>query len=114
MNNTVCWSCGVENVAGGRGCTTPCHYALLQIQLFSKSGTLKEKTDCAPNNGYFLIPVYDKVLLLFSMNLFALHVLNGWYVITVCVRVCLCVCVCDDCVYAHVCMYVCVYRVSTH
>ena len=22
---------------------------------------MKYKTDCAPNNGYFLIPLYDKV-----------------------------------------------------
>ena len=25
------------------------------------SGVLKYKTDCAPNNGYYLIPLYDKV-----------------------------------------------------
>ena len=65
----------------------------LQIQLFSKSGTLKEKTDCAPNNGYFLIPVYDKVFSPFSVNLFALPGLNGLCGWCVCVCVCVSVCV---------------------
>ena len=33
----------------------------MQVKLFTKSGVQKYKTDCAPNNGYFLIPLYDKV-----------------------------------------------------
>lgn len=33
----------------------------LQIKLYTKHGTLKYQTDCAPNNGYFMIPLYDKV-----------------------------------------------------
>ena len=36
---------------------SPC----LQVKLLSKSsGLLKFKTDCAPNSGYYLIPLYDK------------------------------------------------------
>ena len=31
------------------------------MKLYTKQGVLKYKTDCAPNNGYFLIPLYDKV-----------------------------------------------------
>ena len=31
------------------------------MKLYGKSGALKYNTDCAPNNGYFLIPLYDKV-----------------------------------------------------
>ena len=33
--------------------------------MYGKGGVLKYNTDCAPNNGYFLIPLYDKV----SLNL---------------------------------------------
>lgn len=34
-----------------------------QVKLVTVSGVLKYKTDCAPNNGYFLLPLYDKVAL---------------------------------------------------
>lgn len=27
---------------------------------YTKHGSLKYQTDCAPHNGYYLIPVYDK------------------------------------------------------
>lgn len=32
-----------------------------QIKLYTKQGSLKYQTDCAPINGYFMIPLYDKV-----------------------------------------------------
>ncbi|XP_069503150.1 BOS complex subunit NOMO1-like [Ambystoma mexicanum] len=35
-------------------------YSLIEIKLYTKQGTLKYQTDCAPNNGYFMIPLYDK------------------------------------------------------
>ena len=35
------------------------------MKLYTKQGVLKHKTDCAPNNGYFLIPLYDKVFVLY-------------------------------------------------
>ena len=31
------------------------------MNLYTKSGTVKYRSECAPNNGYFLIPLYDKV-----------------------------------------------------
>ncbi|XP_054956156.1 BOS complex subunit NOMO3-like [Pan paniscus] len=34
--------------------------SLIEIKLYTKHGTLKYQTDCAPNNGYFMIPLYDK------------------------------------------------------
>jgi len=34
---------------------------VLQVKLLTSSGLLKYKTECAPSNGYFLIPLYDKV-----------------------------------------------------
>lgn len=27
---------------------------------YTKQGTLKESSDCAPTNGYYFIPIYDK------------------------------------------------------
>ena len=47
-----------------------------QVQLLSRSGAVKYKTECAPNNGYFLIPLYDKVCAhLLSLWLWILMVL---------------------------------------
>ena len=31
------------------------------MKLLTKQGIIKSQTECAPNNGYFLIPLYDKV-----------------------------------------------------
>ncbi|XP_019744926.1 nodal modulator 1 [Hippocampus comes] len=36
------------------------NYSLIEIKLYTKQGSLKYHTDCAPNNGYFTIPLYDK------------------------------------------------------
>ena len=33
---------------------------MLQVKLYTRQGALKYQTDCAPNNGYFMIPIYDK------------------------------------------------------
>jgi len=35
-------------------------FSRVNVQLFSKQGSLKYETDCAPNNGYFYVPVYEK------------------------------------------------------
>ena len=35
-------------------------FSKIEIKLYTKQGALKDSTDCAPNNGYYLIPVYDK------------------------------------------------------
>ncbi|XP_034946758.1 nodal modulator 1 [Chelonus insularis] len=35
-------------------------YSKVQIKLFTKSGSLKDQTECAPNNGYYFLPLYDK------------------------------------------------------
>ena len=31
------------------------------MKLLTKQGIIKSQAECAPNNGYFLIPLYDKV-----------------------------------------------------
>ncbi|KAK7072547.1 hypothetical protein SK128_022649 [Halocaridina rubra] len=36
------------------------NYAQVAIKLFTKQGNLKYETECAPNNGYYFIPLYDK------------------------------------------------------
>uniref|UniRef100_A0A667XUU7 NODAL modulator 1 n=1 Tax=Myripristis murdjan TaxID=586833 RepID=A0A667XUU7_9TELE len=36
------------------------NYSLIEIKLYTKQGSLKYQTDCAPINGYFMIPLYDK------------------------------------------------------
>ncbi|XP_030637275.1 nodal modulator 1 [Chanos chanos] len=36
------------------------NYSLIEIRLYTKQGSLKYQTDCAPINGYFMIPLYDK------------------------------------------------------
>ncbi|KAK0090897.1 hypothetical protein PV325_000063 [Microctonus aethiopoides] len=35
-------------------------YSKVQIKLFTKTGSLKDQTECAPNNGYYFLPLYDK------------------------------------------------------
>ena len=33
----------------------------VKVNLYTGSGAVKYRSECAPNNGYFLIPLYDKV-----------------------------------------------------
>ncbi|CAI5792165.1 nodal modulator 1-like [Podarcis lilfordi] len=65
------WGCRLWDAARGSedivvGCggfvksDVEINYSLIEIKLYTKHGTLKYQTDCAPNNGYFMIPLYDK------------------------------------------------------
>ncbi|XP_014667742.1 PREDICTED: nodal modulator 3-like isoform X2 [Priapulus caudatus] len=36
------------------------NFSLVEIKLYTRQGTLKYQTDCAPNNGYYMVPLYDK------------------------------------------------------
>ncbi|BES94845.1 nodal modulator [Nesidiocoris tenuis] len=38
----------------------PINYSSVEIRLLTKQGVLKDQTDCAPNNGYYFLPMYDK------------------------------------------------------
>uniref|UniRef100_T1IP66 SD-repeat containing protein B domain-containing protein n=1 Tax=Strigamia maritima TaxID=126957 RepID=T1IP66_STRMM len=52
-----------DNILGCGGfvkSSVPINFSLVEIKLYTKQGSLKYQTDCAPNNGYYLIPVYDK------------------------------------------------------
>ncbi|XP_052512684.1 nodal modulator 1 isoform X2 [Budorcas taxicolor] len=57
-------ACGSEDIVVGCGgfvkSDVEINYSLIEIKLYTKHGTLKYQTDCAPNNGYFMIPLYDK------------------------------------------------------
>ncbi|XP_066603277.1 BOS complex subunit NOMO3 isoform X2 [Prorops nasuta] len=35
-------------------------FSKVHIKLYTKSGSLKDQTECAPNNGYYFLPLYDK------------------------------------------------------
>ena len=37
------------------------------MKLLTKQGIIKSQTECAPNNGYFLIPLYDKVIVTYHI-----------------------------------------------
>jgi len=57
-------------VAEGRGEVLGCggfikadkslDFSKINVQLWTKQGSLKEETDCAPHNGYFFVPLYEK------------------------------------------------------
>lgn len=34
--------------------------AQVQVKLYTKQGSLKDQTECAPKNGYYFLPIYDK------------------------------------------------------
>ncbi|KAM9305783.1 BOS complex subunit NOMO3-like [Gastrophryne carolinensis] len=62
----LCWGCiqAADDIVVGCGgfvkSDVDINYSLIEIKLYTKQGTLKYQTDCAPNNGYFMIPLYDK------------------------------------------------------
>ncbi|OXU24420.1 hypothetical protein TSAR_002763 [Trichomalopsis sarcophagae] len=35
-------------------------FSQITVKLYTKSGSLKDQTECAPNTGYYFVPVYDK------------------------------------------------------
>jgi len=53
-----------------------------QVNLYTKQGTLKYQTDCAPINGYYMVPVYDKGEYVLKVNpppgwTFGMHYRHG-------------------------------------
>jgi hypothetical protein len=54
---------GESNVLGCGGfikASKSIDFSKINVQLLTKQGGLKYETDCAPNNGYYFIPVYEK------------------------------------------------------
>ncbi|XP_046686817.1 LOW QUALITY PROTEIN: nodal modulator 1-like [Homalodisca vitripennis] len=35
-------------------------FSKVEVKMFTKQGSLKDQTECAPNNGYYFLPLYDK------------------------------------------------------
>ncbi|XP_067633039.1 BOS complex subunit NOMO1 [Eurosta solidaginis] len=35
-------------------------FSKVEIKLLTRQGSLKDKTDCSPSNGYYFLPIYDK------------------------------------------------------
>ncbi|XP_054737233.1 BOS complex subunit NOMO1 [Anastrepha obliqua] len=35
-------------------------FSKVEVKLLTKQGSLKDKTDCSPSNGYYFLPIYDK------------------------------------------------------
>ena len=58
----VCFSCANDLVGCGGFVQSeaPVNFSQVEVVLYTSSGVVKYRTDCAPNNGYFLIPLYDK------------------------------------------------------
>jgi len=40
--------------------SVPIDFEKVEVRLHTKHGSFKFKTECAPNNGYFLVAIYDK------------------------------------------------------
>jgi hypothetical protein len=38
----------------------PIDFSKVEVKLLTKQGILKDKINCAPNNGYYFVPLYDK------------------------------------------------------
>ena len=54
---------GLESVLGCGGFIQSARaidFSRINIRLLTKQGALKYETDCAPNNGYYFVPVYER------------------------------------------------------
>lgn len=55
--------CNTEDILGCGGFLkshADIDFAKVQINLYTKAGSLKDYTECAPNSGYYFLPLYDK------------------------------------------------------
>ncbi|XP_015834614.2 BOS complex subunit NOMO1 [Tribolium castaneum] len=52
-----------DNILGCGGFVkshVPIDFSKVEVKLLTKQGILKDKINCAPNNGYYFVPLYDK------------------------------------------------------
>ncbi|PZC72764.1 hypothetical protein B5X24_HaOG210605 [Helicoverpa armigera] len=55
--------CSANDILGCGGFVkshVPLDFSKIEIGLYTKEGSLKEKTECAPTNGYYFLPLYEK------------------------------------------------------
>lgn len=55
--------CHTEDILGCGGfikSDIDINFSQVEVKLYTKQGSLKYHTDCAPNNGYYFLPLYDK------------------------------------------------------
>ncbi|XP_037076289.1 nodal modulator 2-like [Pollicipes pollicipes] len=57
---SLSWSDDILGCGGFLRSSVDIEYSKVQVKLYTKQGSLKYQTDCAPNNGYYFMPVYDK------------------------------------------------------
>ncbi|XP_060516095.1 BOS complex subunit NOMO3 [Cylas formicarius] len=38
----------------------PIDFSKIEVKLITRQGIVKDRTNCAPNNGYYFLPIYDK------------------------------------------------------
>ncbi|GFO10962.1 nodal modulator 1 [Plakobranchus ocellatus] len=55
-----CLTDGVFGCGGFVKSDVDINYSLVEVKLYTPHGSIKYQTDCAPNTGYYLIPLYDK------------------------------------------------------
>jgi len=48
--------------------SVPIKFEKVEVRLHTKQGSFKFKTECAPNNGYFLVAIYDKGEYILQIN----------------------------------------------
>lgn len=48
--------------------TVPIEFEKVEVRLITQQGSFKFKTECAPNNGYFLVAIYDKGEYILQIN----------------------------------------------
>ncbi|XP_036332168.1 nodal modulator 1 isoform X1 [Rhagoletis pomonella] len=63
--NLICFtSYSTANEVQGCGGFIKSHaeidFSKVEVKLLTKQGSLKDKTDCSPSNGYYFLPIYDK------------------------------------------------------
>ncbi|EFN79110.1 nodal modulator 3 isoform X2 [Harpegnathos saltator] len=60
---TLLTSCVAQDILGCGGFLkshADIDFTKVYVKLYTKTGSLKDQTECAPNNGYYFLPLYDK------------------------------------------------------
>ncbi|XP_059054795.1 BOS complex subunit NOMO1 [Achroia grisella] len=58
--NAQCYANDILGCGGFVKSHVSLDFSKIDIGLYTKTGSLKEKTECAPTNGYYFLPLYEK------------------------------------------------------